>query len=178
MATERDREELLRKMREERARLLDVVRALPEEQLRSAPLDATGEAEWTPLEQLAHLAEMDRTYRAWVRAALEEENPDLSRVPWQRVPIPVEEANEHSLDVLLAQLEGERRETVAFIESLPLEAFERTATSPMFGTLTVLQWLRSYYRHDRQHRAQILGEESDYRPRFLSGQEPDQRRRR
>jgi hypothetical protein len=34
----------------------------------------------------------------------------------------------------------------------------------------VLQWLRSYYRHDRMHRAQILGEESAYQPRYAPGQ--------
>jgi hypothetical protein len=48
----------------------------------------------------------------------------------------------------------------------------------MFGTLTVLQWLRSYYRHDRMHQAQIAGRPSAYRPRYASGAEPDQRRTR
>jgi hypothetical protein len=42
----------------------------------------------------------------------------------------------------------------------------------------VLQVLRSAYRHERQHRAQIRGEQSDYQPRWLSGVEPDQRLRR
>jgi hypothetical protein len=42
--------------------------------------------------------------------------------------------------------------------------------------MSVLQWLRSYYRHDRMHLAQIQGRKSDYQPRFVGG-EPDQRRR-
>lgn len=41
----------------------------------------------------------------------------------------------------------------------------------------MLQFLRSFYRHDRMHRAQILGLETDYRPRWGPGGEPDQRRR-
>lgn len=178
MATQAQVYELLAKMTAERARLLDVVRSLSPEQLRWAPLDAQGEAEWTPLEQLAHLAEMERTYDAWVQAALEADNPDLSLIPWQRVEIPVEEALEASLEDLLDQLERERERTLALIHSMSLDAFDRRATSPIFGTLTVLQWLRSFYRHDRQHIAQILGVPSEYRPNFLGGREPDQRRRR
>ena len=54
------------------------------------------------------------------------------------------------------------------------EQFERTATQRMFGTLTVLQWLRSFYRHDRMHADQIGGREPEYRPRF-TGAEPNQR---
>jgi hypothetical protein len=45
----------------------------------------------------------------------------------------------------------------------------------MFGTLTVMQWLRSYYRHDRMHYDQVRGAEPTYKPRF-TGAEPDQRR--
>jgi hypothetical protein len=56
------------------------------------------------------------------------------------------------------------------------EQFERRATTEAFGELTVLQYLRSYYRHDRMHLAQIENRPSDYQPRFLTG-EPDQRRR-
>ena len=64
------------------------------------------------------------------------------------------------------------------IETLTPEQYDRTATQPMFGTLTVLQWLRSYYRHDRMHQAQIAGREQSYKPRFAGGSEPDQRRTR
>lgn len=178
MATQAQVDELLTKMAVERAKLVETVRSLSPEALRWAPLDAQGEAEWTPLEQLAHLAEMERTYNAWVNAALASDNPDLSAVPWQRVEIPVEDALDANLEDLLAQLERERSRTLALIRSMTPDAFDRTATSPIFGTLTVLQWLRSFYRHDRQHIAQILGLPSEYRPNFIGGREPDQRRRR
>ena len=35
--------------------------------------------------------------------------------------------------------------------------------------------LRSFYRHDRQHSAQILGRRSEYQPNFKNGKEPNQR---
>lgn len=177
MATREQVDELLAKMAEERTRLIAVAMALsPEEALR-VPVDAEGEEQWTALEQLAHLCEMERTYDAWVRAALREENPDLGRIPWQSVPVPVEEANRYTVADLLRQLELERRYTLGLIDGMRLEDFDRVATSPLFGTLTVLQYLRSFYRHDRQHTAQILGRASDYRPNF-KGREPNQRRMR
>jgi hypothetical protein len=46
----------------------------------------------------------------------------------------------------------------------------------MFGSLTVMQWLRSYYRHDRMHYDQVRGVEPEYKPRYAGGKEPDQRR--
>jgi len=177
MATREQVDELLEKMAAERANLIRVAEGLiPEDALR-VPVDAEGEEQWTALEQLAHLCEMERTYDAWVRAALREENPDLSKVPWQTVPIPVEEANRYTVADLLRQLELERQYTLGLIDGMRLEDFDRVATSPMFGTLTVLQWLRSFYRHDRQHTAQILGRQSDYQPKF-KGREPNQRKAR
>ena len=34
----------------------------------------------------------------------------------------------------------------------------------MFGELTVMQWLRSYYRHDRMHYDQVRGDEPSTSP--------------
>ena len=82
----------------------------------------------------------------------------------------------HSVNELTAQLRRERETTLALMASMAPEQFERTASQPMFGRLTVMQWLRSYYRHDRMHRDQMAGREPTYRPRFVGGREPDQRR--
>lgn len=177
MATREQVAELVQKTRDERARLIEAVRSLDGDALHRVPVDAEGEEQWTALEQLAHLWEMERAYIAWVRLALEQDNPDLSGVTGEPVAIPIEKANESSVDALLEALARERERTLELMEGLPLEAFDRTATSPVFGTLTVLQWLRSFYRHDRQHTAQILGRKSDYQPRFV-GAEPNQRKMR
>lgn len=164
-------------MAEERAGLIAAARSLsPAEALR-VPKDATGEEQWTALEQLAHLWEMERSYDSWVRAALGEENPDLRTVAVEPVAIPIEAANGHTIEEMLQALGLERAYTLGLIDGIALEGFDRVATSPIFGTLTVLQWLRSFYRHDRQHGAQIAGRQSDYKPNF-KGTEPNQRKAR
>ena len=176
MATEAQIRELAEKMQEERDRFIAEVRALSDEEASRRPEGQTGEAEWSAKEQLAHLWEMERSYIAWVKRALDEDEPDLTGVRGEPVAIPIERANQHRVDELLTALAEERERTNAFIASLTPEQFDRRASQPMFGSLTVLQWLRSFYRHDRMHTDQIAGRDPTYKPRFLSGVEPDQRR--
>jgi hypothetical protein len=169
--------ELKQKMVTERAALIAAAEGLTADDSLRVPVDAKGEEQWTALEQLSHLWEMERGYVAWVQAACEADNPDISGVQGEPIDIPIERANETGVSDLLAALAAERTKTLALIDVLALEEFDRTATSPMFGTLTVLQWLRSFYRHDRQHAAQIEGRRSDYKPNF-KGSEPNQRKMR
>ena len=177
MATQAQVQELLDKMAEERARFLDQVRTLSDEEASRRPEGQVGEAEWSAKEQLAHLWTMERTYIAWVQRALEEDGADVSTIAWRSGDIPIEEANGHTVAELVDGLVRERERTIAFIQGLQPEDFERVAHQPMFGRLTVLQWLRSFYRHDRMHTDQVAGRDPTYKPRFLTGVEPDQRRR-
>lgn len=177
MATREQVEELKAKMAEERAALIAAANGLTEADSKRVPANAEGEEQWTALEQLSHLWEMEKSYDVWVRAALNNTNPDLSKVTGEAVAIPIEEANSHTVAELLRSLELERAYTLGLIDGISLGGFDRVATSPMFGTLTVLQWLRSFYRHDRQHAAQIQGRQSDYQPSF-KGKEPNQRKAR
>jgi len=177
MATRAAIGELLDKMTREREALLAQAEAMDDAEALRAPEDAVGEAQWCAKEQLAHLAEMETAYRGWVERALAEDDPDVSAVRGERVAIPRTEAKRCSVGELAAQLRAQRQTTLRLIASMAPEQFERTASQPMFGRLTVIQWLRSYYRHDRMHRDQMAGREPEYRPKFVGGQEPDQRRR-
>lgn len=168
--------ELLEKMTAERDALLAQAEAMSESEAEWAPADAEGEAQWCAKEQLAHLAEMETAYRAWVGRALAEDDPDVSRVAGEPPAIRLTEARNHGVRELAAQLRSERATTLAMINAMEPDQFERTATQPMFGRLTAMQWLRSYYRHDRMHRDQMAGREPEYKPRYAGGQEPDQRR--
>ncbi|MGE3073705.1 MAG: DinB family protein [Dehalococcoidia bacterium] len=177
MATREQVDELKSKMAEQRAELLAAARSLSPADALRVPKDAEGEEQWTALEQLAHLWEMERSYDSWVLRALHEDNPELAGSLSEPVVIPIEEANNHTIDELIDCLVRERLYTSGMIDAIRLDDFERTAVSPIFGQLTVMQWLRSFYRHDRQHSAQIEGRKSDYQPNF-KGKEPNQRKAR
>ena len=94
------------------------------------------------------------------------------------VAIPIEDAPQHEIPELVTALRDERASTIELIRSLDLEQFSHIGNSPVFGELTVMQWLRSFYRHDRQHCAQIEGRQSEYQPNFQKGREPNQRQAR
>lgn len=177
MATRADVNELLDKMAQERGKLIEAAMSLSAPDSLAVPQNAEGEEQWTAREQLAHLWEMERSYDSWVRLALERDGAPISEATPRPVDIPIENANAYEVPTLVHYLEMERMYTIGLIEGIPLEYYERTASSPMFGELTVLQWLRSFYRHDRQHAAQISGRQSDYRPNFKNG-EPNQRQMR
>lgn len=176
MATQREVDELLAKMAEERATLLAALEGVDEAQAHVRPPEGEGEAGWSVKEQLAHLAEMEVSYREWVRRALVEDNPDVTE---GNTPDPVTHphANAHDATVAqhIAELVQQRERTLQVVESIPLEGYDRTASNRLFGELNVLQWLRSYYRHDRMHAAQIEGRESSYTPRWAPGQGEPQR---
>jgi len=176
--TQDDVEALLAKMTLERSKLITAAEGLRGDDADRVPVDAVGEEQWTAKEQLAHLMEMERGYISWCRAALVESGVDVSGVSGIPVDIPIEDAPQHTVRELLDTLIEERERTNHFIRSLVLPQFSNTAITPGFGELTVMQYLRSFYRHDRQHTAQIEGRQSDYQPNFASGVEPNQRQMR
>lgn len=172
MAEEAQIQELKEKMALERGKLLSVLESLGEE---AATAPAKPE-EWTAKQQMSHLCEMEAAYRAWVEKALEEDGASLAGVRGEPVAIPLERAHLQAATEHIAEMRRQRAKTLAVMERMQPEEYDRTATSAVFGTLTVMQWLRSYYRHDRMHYDQVRGDEPTYKPRFSSGGEPDQRR--
>jgi hypothetical protein len=74
------------------------------------------------------------------------------------------EAQTRSLDDILGELASARTATVAAIEGLTTEELQRRGKHRLFGEMSVLQMLRSLYRHDRMHLDQIAGREPSFRP--------------
>jgi len=172
MADEAEIAELSRKMISEREKLVIALESLSEDEAELSPKDG----EWNAKQQMSHLCEMESAYRAWVARALEEDDANVEGVRGERVAIPLEKANRHTVAEHVAEMRQQREKTMALIASMTPSDFDRRASTSLFGSLTAMQWLRSYYRHDRMHIDQIAGVEPTYKPQFASGSEPDQRR--
>jgi hypothetical protein len=172
MAERAQIEELVSKMAEERGKLLSALEGMSEEAASTPPKAG----EWNQKQQMSHLCEMEAAYRAWVDRALEEDGAAVDGVLGERPAIPLERANDHSVAEHIAEMRRQRTKTMELIARMRPADFDRRATNKLFGTLTALQWLRSYYRHDRMHYDQVQGEEPSYRPQYAGGSEPDQRR--
>ncbi len=172
MADDGQIEELVQKITLERDKLLAALESLSEEDAATPAKPS----EWNAKQQMSHLCEMETAYRAWVERALAEDGANVDGVRGERPAIPLEEANRHTVADHVSEMRRQRQLTIDLIASMKAADFERKATNSIFGALTVMQWLRSYYRHDRMHNDQVMGQDSSYKPRFLSGREPDQRR--
>ncbi len=172
MVEEAQIKELKEKMAQERDKLLSILELLSEDEA----VKPTQPGEWTAKQQMSHLCQMESAYRAWVEKALTEDGANLDGVRGEQVAIPLERAHLNAVPQHITELRAQREKTLAVMERMRPQDYDRTATSAVFGTLTVMQWLRSYYRHDRMHYDQVRGEEPTYKPQFRSGKEPDQRR--
>jgi hypothetical protein len=165
--------ELKTKMREQRDRLLRLLETFSEQ---DAERSTSGEGQWSAKQQMSHLCEMETMYRAWVQKALEEDGANIDRVAGEAPSIPLEKAQGSSVAEHLAEMRRQRQLTEDLIASMSPQDFDRRAENRLFGSLTVMQWLRSYYRHDRMHVDQVQGQHSSYKPQYAGGREPDQRR--
>ncbi len=165
-------EELKEKVALERDKLLALLEPLSEEAASTPPKPS----EWSAKQQMSHLCEMETAYRACVEKALEEDGANVDGIRGEPVAIPLDRAKLHTVAEHVAEMRRQRAKTLTVLDRMRPEDYDRTATSSLFGTLTLIQWLRSYYRHDRMHYDQVRGEEPTYKPRFRGGQEPDQRR--
>ncbi len=172
MVEETQIKELKDKMARERGKLLSILELLSEEEAVKSPQPG----EWTIKQQMSHLCEMESAYRAWVEKALAEDGANLDGVQGKPIAIPLGRAHLNAVPEHITEMRAQREKTLAVMERMRPQDYDRTATSAVFGTLTVMQWLRSYYRHDRMHYDQVRGEEPMYKPQFRSGKEPDQRR--
>ena len=173
MATSEQIADLFEKLEIERSAMLATLEGISDERAGERPPEGEGEDGWSVKEQVVHLAAMDRSYRGWVRRAIAEDSPNVSDGQTPNIPLdtPFEQAHDAALASLVAQMQGEREETLELARAFTPEQFDRTASTQIFGELTVLQWLRSYYRHDRMHHSQMRGEVSDYQPNYAPGQQ-------
>jgi uncharacterized damage-inducible protein DinB len=172
MADEAAISELREKMAQGRERLLQSFRSLSEEEASTPPKPE----EWTAKEQMAHLCEMETVFREWVKRAVADDGANLDSITGTPVPVTIEQANKHTVAELATEMVRQRQETLKAIAAFKPEHYDHPDTNSVFGTLTVLQWLRSYYRHDRMHYDQVQGEESSFKPRYAGGIEPEHHR--
>jgi uncharacterized damage-inducible protein DinB len=156
-------EELVDKLESHRQELVSQVQQMSEEQAASRPSDQ----EWSAKEQLAHLTAFERLWLEWTMKVRDEPGCEVGPPPPN--PPGYEEARTRSVADLLGELGLARRDTLSSIEGLTEEELGRKGKHLLFGEMSVLQMLRSLYRHDRMHIDQISGRESSFAPRVPGG---------
>lgn len=116
-----------------------------------AAVDARSETGgWSAREHLAHLARHAEVFRSRLERILREEKPAVGRYRAEEDPewpawsaLPWEEA--------LAAWREARSRLTAYAASLTQEELRRTGLHPVFGELTVVQWLEFFLLHEAHH---------------------------
>ncbi len=156
-------EELLAKLESHRRDLESQVQEMSDEEA-----SRRSEREWSAKEQLAHLAAFERLWLGWAMKAREEPGSEVGPPPPN--PPAYAEAQPRPLADLLRELASARSETISAIEGLTDDELRRKGKHLLFGDMSVLQMLRSLYRHDRMHMDQIAGREASFTPRTPGGE--------
>jgi uncharacterized damage-inducible protein DinB len=151
-------EELLEKLESHRGELVHQVQEMAEEEASRRP----SEEEWSAKEQLVHLAKFERLWLEWAMKARDEPGCEVGPPPPNPPAYP--EAKTRSVADLLEELASARSDTLAAIEGLTDDELERRGKHLLFGEMSVLQMLRSLYRHDRMHMDQMAGRETSFTP--------------
>ena len=151
-------EELLEKLESQRGQLLGLVRQMTDEEAGRRP----SERAWSAKEQLLHLVTFESQWLAWAMTVRREPGAEVGPPPPNPEAYP--EAQTRSLDDILVGLASARKDTIAAIEGLSADELQRRGKHLLFGEMSVLQMLRSLYRHDRMHMDQIAGREPTFRP--------------
>jgi uncharacterized damage-inducible protein DinB len=156
-------EELLQKLASHRRELVHQVQEMSEEEAGRRP----AEGEWSAKEQLVHLAAFERLWREWSVQVRDQPGCEVGPPPPNPPAYP--EAESRSVADLLQELASARGDTLAAIEGLTEDELKRRGKHVLFGEMSVLQMLRSLYRHDRMHMDQMAGREGSFRPRTPGG---------
>ncbi len=163
MAFAEERADLIRKLNAERETLLATLQPIDD---ATASRPAPGD-EWSVKQQLAHLAATERLYARCVERALAQDGADTSELwPTSQEPTDFADARERPLSELIADITAAREDTLAIANSLTESDWQREGASTPFGDLTVGQFLKSLYRHDRMHIDQISGREPTFKPKL------------
>jgi uncharacterized damage-inducible protein DinB len=151
--------ELLQKLASHRQELVHQVQEMTEEEAGRRPT----EGEWSAKEQLVHLAAFERLWLEWATKVRDEPGSEVG--PPAPNPPGYPEAETRSVGGLLQELASARSDTLAAIQGLTDDELKRRGKHRLFGEMSVLQMLRSLYRHDRMHTDQMAGRESSFRLR-------------
>jgi uncharacterized damage-inducible protein DinB len=138
--------------------LQELVAGLPEDALRYRP----GPEEWSIVEVVGHLEDVDALMMGRIALALTQEQPPMP-VYEEKGPVKERDFQNQPFDEVLAAFLARRALFVELLRDLQPEQLTRYGIHPMHGELSVDRIPRSLPKHDQTHRGQIEGNLASYK---------------
>ena len=126
--------------------LIDLIEGLGDEQIRRQV--ATGK--WSIFENIVHLQTYQHVFMKRTKELLEGNNPQFARYTAEADPLFLDNCVRSSR-VILQDLISTRKEMGSSLLSLPPGDFTKTGRHPVYGELTLLQWLNFFLLHEAHH---------------------------
>jgi len=126
--------------------LADSLNELPDEQIRRQIILG----KWSIFENIVHLQTYQHTFLQRIERILAENNPSFPRYTAEADPEFLDNCERPTREII-RDLENTRKEMAFILLSLSTDALDRTGTHPVFGKMTVLQWLNFFLLHEAHH---------------------------
>jgi uncharacterized damage-inducible protein DinB len=126
--------------------LIDLIEDLSDEQIRRHIIAG----KWSIFENIVHLATYQHAFFQRVNKILSEENPEFQRYTAESDPLFLDNCLKPTREIM-QDLITTRRELNEYILALNDEKIQRRGRHPLFGNMTMTQWLTFFLLHEAHH---------------------------
>ncbi len=126
--------------------LMDIIDDLSDEQIRRQIISG----KWSIFENIVHLQTYQHTFIKRVRLILDENNPSFSRYSAETDNLFLDNCGKSTREVM-QDLLTTRKEIAAGMFSFQSTDLTKTGTHPVYGQMTLIQWLNFFLLHEAHH---------------------------
>lgn len=126
--------------------LVDIIDSLSDEQIRRQII--TGK--WSIFENIVHLTIYQHAFITRVKQILAENNPSFHRYVAETDPLFHDYCAKPSHEVIKNLFSTRKDMTAVFLSFHPND-YLKTGQHPVFGTMTLLQWMNFFLLHEAHH---------------------------
>ncbi len=126
--------------------LMDIIDDLSDEQIRRQIISG----KWSIFENIVHLQTYQHTFIKRVRQILDENNPSFPRYSAETDILFLDNCDKSTREVM-QDLLTTRKEIAAGMLSFQSTDLTKTGTHPVYGQMTLIQWLNFFLLHEAHH---------------------------
>ncbi len=126
--------------------LVDLIDGLNDESIRRAVIPG----KWSIFENIVHLQTYQHTFLSRIQQMLTQENPSFERYTAEADPLFHDNCGK-SIREIMQDMLTTRKEMAAFLLGFGEKELKRIATHPVFGEMSMTQWLNFFLLHEAHH---------------------------
>ena len=126
--------------------LLELIEGLSDEQVRRQ----ITLGKWSIFENIVHLYTYQRAFMGRVEEILKNDQPSFERYTAESDPLFYDNCMKSTREII-QELMSDRKILATRLLLLKEEQFKRTGNHPLFGAMTLVQWMQFFLLHESHH---------------------------